>query len=667
MKKLFSLSFLLTALNGFLFAEIQWASKVIEYSSQNNTTKYSAKQALGKPNAMPQGGDSYVAWAPGKKGSKEFIHVGFDKPMKIKQVIISEPFNATAIRKVILYDASGKKYNVYKGSPKLVVAGGRIFHIKLKEITATEIVAVRVELMLTTLDKWSEIDAIGISDTEEEYVAKPNVATDINFVSKKENLGKSVNSTYAELMPVIAPDGKTLYMIRDDDPKNVKNNGTPTQDIYYCEMQIDGSWSKAKSIGSPLNNDKHNFVSSVTPDGNKLLVNGIYVGETSKGLSFASKNNKGTWDTPKKLDIKNYYNNNSYNEFSLSNSGKILVLSIEQDDSYGDKDLYVCFLQDDGSWSAPINMGMQVNTGSDESTPFLAADDKTIYFSSSGYSTFGSNDIFVTRRLDDTWKNWSEPQNLGPQLNTSNWDAYYTITASGDYAYFISSANSLGGTDVFRVALPKEVKPDPVVMVSGKVLNAKTNEPISANISYQLLPEGKEVGIASSNPNDGSYKIVLPSGKKYAFSASAPGFIAVNENMDLSELKEYKEVTKDLFLVPIEVGQTVRLNNIFFDIGKADLLSESYLELDKLVKVMNQNPTMEIEIEGHTDNVGSDPFNLSLSKNRAKAVYDYLISKGIDASRIKSNGYGETKPLATNDNDEGRAQNRRVQFTIVKK
>lgn len=273
----------------------------------------------------------------------------------------------------------------------------------------------------------------------------------------------------------------------------------------------------------------------------------------------------------------------------------------------------------------------------------------------------------MTKRLDDTWTNWSEPKNLGPQLNTANWDAYYTITASGDYAYFVSSANSNGGTDIFRVALPQEVKPDPVVLVSGKVLNAKTQEPISANITYQFLPDGKEAGLASSNPGDGNYKIVLPSGKKYAFSASAPGFIAVNQNLDLSDLKEYKEMTQDLYLVPIEVGQTVRLNNIFFETGKAELLAESYFELDKLVKVMTDNATMEIEIEGHTDNVGSDAANMTLSKNRAKAVYDYLISKGIAATRIKSNGYGETKPLGSNDTDEGKAQNRRVQFTILKK
>lgn len=339
MKKSLSLVSAVLLACSFSFAGVQWASKVISFSSQNQSTKYSAQQVLGKPNAMPQGGDSYVAWAPAQKGSKEFIQVGFTTPMKVQQVIISEPYNATAIRKVILYDANGKKYNAYKGVPKIVAEGGRMFHIKLDEVTATEIVAVRVELMLSMLDKWSEIDAIGISDTQDEYVAAPDVATDVNFVSKKENLGKNVNSTYSELMPVISPDGKTLYMMRDDDPSNVKKDGDPTQDIWVCSLQNDGTWSKAASVGSPLNNTKHNFVSSVTPDGNKLLVNGIYSEDGGKGLSFATKNSRGQWDTPKKVDIKNYYNNNSYNEFSLSNSGRILILSIERDDSYGDKDL----------------------------------------------------------------------------------------------------------------------------------------------------------------------------------------------------------------------------------------------------------------------------------------------------------------------------------------
>ena len=662
MKKKSALFLITVFCSASVFGEVQWASKVIDFSSQYESKRYSADQILGKPNAMPQGGNNCVAWRPGEKTNKEFIKVGFSKPMKIKQVIISEPYNASAIKKVTVIDGSGKEIIVYKASPKLIAANGRLLHIKLKEMTSTEIVAVRVDLVLSKLNLFSEIDAIGISDSYDEYIPKPNVATDANFVSKKENLGANINSTYDELLPVISPDGKVLYFVRGDDP-----NGYGEQDIWYSMLKTDGTWDKAVNIGEPLNNARPNFVSSVSPDGNTLLLGCTYNSDGSAGVSFTTKNENNIWNAPVNANIKNFYNKNTYNEYSLSNSGKVLLMTVERDDSYGDKDIYVSFLNDDGSWTEPMNIGKTVNTASGETSPYLAADEKTLYFSTDGFSTFGSYDIFFTRRLDDTWQNWSEPVNIGSQLNTPDQDWYYTISSSGEFAYFVSSYNSLGSSDIFKVALPKEVKPDPVILISGKVFNAKTKQPISADITYQLLPDGQEAGLANSNPVDGTYKIVLPSGKKYAFSAAVPGFIAVNENIDLSDLKEYKEITQDLYLVPIEVGQTVRLNNIFFETGKSDLLPASYVELDKLVKVLNENPNMEIEVEGHTDNVGSDPFNLSLSKNRAKAVYDYLIFKGISASRIKSNGYGETKPIETNDTEEGRAQNRRVQFTIMKK
>ena len=273
----------------------------------------------------------------------------------------------------------------------------------------------------------------------------------------------------------------------------------------------------------------------------------------------------------------------------------------------------------------------------------------------------------MTKRLDDTWTNWTVPQNIGKPINTPNWDAYYSIAASGEYAYFVSNENTKGGTDIFRIKLPKQIKPNPVVLVSGNVYNAKTKEPISASLLYETLPDNVNAGNALSSPDNGSYKIVLPYGKNYSFRAMANQFISVSENLNLDSIADYKEIKRDLYLVPIEVGQTIRLNNIFFDFGKAILRSESFPELDRVVKVLQENPTMEIEMSGHTDNVGSDVDNLSLSDNRAKSVKAYIVSKGIVESRIIAKGYGESKPMATNDTDEGKQLNRRVEFVILKK
>ena len=274
--------------------------------------------------------------------------------------------------------------------------------------------------------------------------------------------------------------------------------------------------------------------------------------------------------------------------------------------------------------------------------------------------------MFVSRRLDSTWTNSSEPVNLGPQLNTSGWDAYYTIPASGEYAYFVSTTNSYGQEDIFRVKLPESLKPKPVVLISGRVLDANNN-PVDAKIIYETLPNGKEAGIARSDPKTGEYKIALPAGAKYGFLAEAQGFIAINENLDLQNIKYYREITRDLHLVPIEQGQTIRINNIFFEFGKYELLEDSYAELNRIVGFLKDNPNISIQINGHTDNVGIPKSNLILSKKRAEAVEDYLISKGINNTRLNVKGYGQTKPIEKNNTEEGRSRTRRVEFVILNK
>ena len=372
------------------------------------------------------------------------------------------------------------------------------------------------------------------------------------------------------------------------------------------------------------------------------------------------------WTRPLPLKIKNYYNKAEDNEFFLANDNKTLLMSIQRDDTHGKKDLYVSFYEGDLNFSEPLNLGPVVNTDEIETSPFLASDGISLYYSTEGLPGYGSSDIFVTRRLDDTWTHWSAPQNIGKPVNTSDWDAYYTIPASGDYAYFVSNKNSLGEADIFRIKLPEKAKPDPVVLVEGKVLNAKTKEPVDASISYELLPSGAEAGLARTNPVTGEYKIVLPYGNNYGFSANAKGFIPVSENLDLTKIASYKVITRDLYLVPVKVGETVRLNNIFFDSGKSTLRAESYPELNRVVKLMNQNPALEIELAGHTDNEGADDLNLKLSGDRAAAVKAYIVSKGIPDARISAKGYGETKPVAGNNTEEGKQLNRRVEFTILK-
>lgn len=484
--------------------------------------------------------------------------------------------------------------------------------------------------------------------------------------AQPENLGPAVNSQYDDILPVISPDGKTLYFCRSHAPENF---GGGRQDIWLSELQADGTWGEAVNIGIPLNNRDNNYLCSITPDGNTALVGDGYSDGRSKPRSVAMAYRTASgWSTPQPLTIKNFYNNDRYGEFALSNDGKTLVMTVDREDSKGGKDLYVSFVQTDGTWSEPLNMGATLNSTGSEVTPFLASDNTSLYFASDGHGGFGAFDVFVSRRLDSTWTSWSTPENLGPTINTSGWDLYYTIPADGAYAYYVSYTNTYGAGDIFRIKLPEVARPRPVTMVAGRVLNKVTGQPVEATISYELLPKGKEVGTARSTPTTGAYKIALPSGERYGFRASAEGYLSVNENLDLTDVTEFNERRQDLYLVPIEQGAVLQLNNIFFDLNEFQLRPESYPELDRLAQAMTSAPTMRVEIAGHTDARGNDALNERLSKQRAEAVRAYLVqTRTIAEDRLVAKGYGKNKPIATNETDEGRQLNRRVEFIILTK
>ncbi len=483
---------------------------------------------------------------------------------------------------------------------------------------------------------------------------------------EKINLGKNINSDKSEYVPVISPDGKTLYMFVLGDSKNIGEG-----DIWYSNKLSDISWSPRKNIGEPLNNEAGNFVISVSPDNNTLFLSRKYkargksIVDNGEGFSITHRTKTG-WSMPQDVVVEGFKNKNKYGEFCMSADQKTLVHAIEMNDSKGDQDLYVSFRKPDGTWTRPKNLGANINTAKAENSPFLASDGVTLYFSTNGRPGYGKNDIFMTRRLDDTWTNWSEPENLGPSINTKDMDMYFTIPASGDYVYLVSGENSIGGADIWKMKLPEAVKPSPVVLVYGKVLNSATNEGLEADITYRLLETDEEVGIANSDPKDGSYKIILPAGKVYSFMARKDNIYTESQNIDLTNIKKYTEIEQNLYLTPIQVGSTVRMNNLFFVTGKTEINKMSYPELQRLIDVMKKHTKMEVEIAGHTDDIGSDKVNNKLSLERANAVRDYIITKGIEPERLKAKGYGKTKPVASNKTDEGKKKNRRVDFTILK-
>lgn len=493
-----------------------------------------------------------------------------------------------------------------------------------------------------------------------------NTIEGLYYNEKPENLGNGVNSKYDEMTPVISPDGKGLYFSRKFHPQN---SGGPSdlQDVYFSELR-GGQFQGAENIGSPINNSGPNAVFSVTPDHNTLLLMNTYDTDgrpKSQGLSISKRTSDG-WSMPVELKIRQYYNKSTFNEFFLSNDGKVLLYAIERDDTKGRRDLYVSRSEGNGIWSEPMNMGSVINTPGTELSPFLASDGVTLYFSSNGHPGYGKNDVFMTKRLDDTWKNWSTPKNIGEPINGPAIDSYYSVPASGEYAYYVSSEKSLGLTDVFRVKLPSKAKPNPVVLVRGRVLNSKTKEPIGTTITYRDFETDKEVGEANSDPKTGKYEIVLPLDKAYSFFAEKDGFYSVQDRLDLTNVGDYEEIERDLYLTPIEVGQTAQLHNVLFMRGKPTLLQSSYPELNRLAKTLIDNSGIEIELLGHTDNVGDPDLNLKLSDDRVQAVRRYLINRGVEPNRIVGKGYGGSMPIADNSVEETRRLNRRVEFKITK-
>ena len=503
---------------------------------------------------------------------------------------------------------------------------------------------------------------VAIDDVELNFVTRINLPQEVKIVAK-ENLGKAINSPYNDINPIITLDGKKLFFNRREMPDNIGGK-TDEGDIWYSELKDDNTWSAAINMGTPINTATANNLSAVSQDNNSLYI-------AKRDDIDLYQNSETGWTRVGPLGME-HSNESHYFVATLAANGKAILFAAKNKQNLfyreaDERDLYVSLKDDTGKWGAPINLGPVINTDQNDDTPFLASDGKTLYFASEGHPGFGKHDIFMSKRLDDTWTKWSTPVNLGPNINTFRFDAYYTIPASGDYAYLCTSTEGEGLSDIVRINLKEIPKPDPVVLVLGTVLNAKTNKPIVADIVFEDLTRGNQQGEATSNKKTGEYRVVLPYGTNYGLHAKASGFISVNENLELVNISAYTEVKRNLLLVPIEVGEAIQLNNVFFEQGKPILKGESLPELDRLVQIMNENPTMEIELAGHTDNIGNPSSLIVLSQNRVGAVKKYLVSKGINAARITGQGYGSKQPLVKNDTEENRGKNRRVEFRIIKK
>ena len=517
-----------------------------------------------------------------------------------------------------------------------------------------------------------------------------------------EAIGEGVNSYADEQHPVVSPDGQRLYFTRRGHADNVGGRRDPG-DIWYCVRTGDQQWSEAKHAGTSLNNKQYNGVIGFDRDGRMLVLGHYQANGTpakTQGLSIAPPSGEG-WEVPEALNIPYYYTKSTHRSGSLHTSGNIIVVTLQSYDTRGGEDLYVLFRRGDGSWTEPKNLGRSINTPYQEMTPFLAPDGKTLFFASNGYEGFGSRDIYVSVRLDDSWKRWSNPKNLGAAVNSEGTELSYYLPVESDYAYLSSTQNSDGLGDLVKVrvsdeqtdvlteadttlALPVTEEPEPavaaadtvseapaptvaMVQVEGTVASKSSQEPVAAEIIFRSQKKDTTQVIRASTSPDGSFTVQLPAEDDYALTVAADGFIRRRDQLSATAADTAEAMVLDYLLTPIEVGSTVNLENVLFDRGNATMLPGSYETLDEVVTLLQENPAVEIEVAGHTDNQGRADLNLTLSRERAAAVRRYLIEQGVDANRITQQGYGGTRPLVSNAIEEERSKNRRVEFTILKK
>lgn len=653
---------------------VQWASRVVGVSSEKkgDGEQYKASQALGRPTKLPQTGESPTAWAPQNPDgtADDWIQVAFEKPMTIRQVVVAENVNPGAVVRVLIIDDKGNEHQVYK-IVNTLPRPDPMLRIMLKDsaITGSQ---VKVFMNGAVLRGINQIDAIGISDDLKPVVAEISLFKDTPKEIVKENLGKTVNSPGQEVAPVIAPDGRTLYFTRNYNKGNI--GSSDRQDVWYSTLESGATgnppgWSEAVNIGAPINNSGDNAISGLSPDGRTAYLINVYRpdGGLSFGISRSIKTRLG-WSQPVECKIANNYNLHDKNqlEFCVSPDGQAIILAVQRKDTRGNRDLYVALQQPDKTWSEPTSLGPVINTADFESSPFLAADSRTLYFTSGGHAGYGNGDIFVSRRLDDSWNHWSQPENLGPSINTPEWDGYFTIPASGDFAYLSSRAGSLGEDDIFRLKLYPAIKPDPVAIISGQVLDAQSKKPVASEVISELAEGGNEVAKADYDPETGEYKIILPTQKTYTLKAIREGYFPATETLDLSRDKRFRDIKRNLYLVRIESGQKITMREVLFEQSQYTLLSGADAELDRMVDMLKKYPAMEILIEGHTDNQGDWEPNMKLSADRVRVVKEYLTGKGIAESRIQTKAWGPSKPIASNETEEKRKLNRRVEFTILK-
>ncbi|MCD4735724.1 MAG: OmpA family protein [Bacteroidales bacterium] len=517
-------------------------------------------------------------------------------------------------------------------------------------------------------------------ETAKEMVANPARV----FV---DNLGNIVNSAYPDYSPLVVPEEDMIMFTscRENTSGGKRDKDSDYFEDIYVTYYQKGGWTVPDNAYD-LNSSNHDATAGISADG---LV--LYIYKSAGGNDLYECELIGNqYKNPQKLP--NVINDGLKSSSSaLSFVKRTLYFSSIRDEGYGGSDIYYSKKNAKDRWADAINIGAAINTPYDEESVFITPDEKTIYFSSKGHNSMGGYDIFKSEFADGKWSN---PVNIGYPVNTPDDDVFFTRAANKQRGYYSSKkADGHGGQDLYIITFLGEAKPminmpeyellaykaypgfatelepkmEQNIILTGVILDAITLEPLQATIEIVDNTKNELVGSFESNSNTGSYLLSLRAGFNYGISVNKEDYLFHSENFEIPADAVSKKIKKDIMLKKVAVGTKIVLNNIFFDFDKATLRTESAAELDRLYSLLEDVPTLKIEISGHTDNVGSASYNQKLSQERADAVVNYLFKKGIEGSRLTSMGYGFTRPVASNDTEDGRQQNRRTEFEVLEK
>lgn len=472
------------------------------------------------------------------------------------------------------------------------------------------------------------------------------------------NMGESINTGSGEYSPAITADERYLFFTR------LLGSGPRQEDIHVSE-KVQGQWQPALNLGPPVNTDRNEGTVNIAPDGQTL-----YFAASGRSDGFGQMDiyrvtrTGGRWSEPRNLGPAintPYYEGQP----SIASDGRTLYFTSNRQGGQGQADLWMTYLKENGEWTAPTNLGSPINTEGIEQSPFIHPDNGTLYFSSDGHPGMGKTDFFYSRK--NAKGTWDTPANLGYPINTNAEERNIIVTARGDMAIISSDRKkSKDDYDLYSFPLYTEARPTKVTYLKGKVFDKNTRQMMQARFEVIDIQSGAKVAESYSDKVSGEFLVCLPTEKNYALNVSATGYLFYSDHFELNRDSLVGEAfQKDVPMVPIKVGERVVLNNVFFESGSASLREESQAELQKLVSFLNTNLTLRIEIAGHTDSAGDDKANQLLSENRAKSVYDFLISQKVPTTRLTFKGYGESKPVASNDTEDGRSKNRRTEFQII--